>query len=185
MDLFRKSTKSEWSANIRPKSVRGFTLVELLVVIAIIGILSSVVFASLNAARAKARDAKRISDLKQIQIALELYFDSQSPNAYPTNNAWWGNCSTFGSHGTTGANGWIPNLGGSQFLSVLPLDPKSFQPYGCYIYMSNGTDYKVMAYFTMESLGYKRCPSSCDLGTYPYCAELNDYALYSSSAGCW
>ena len=54
---------------------RGFTLIELLVVIAIIGILSSVVLASLSTARQKSRDAKRISDLGQVQLALELYFD--------------------------------------------------------------------------------------------------------------
>ncbi|MEK9161552.1 MAG: prepilin-type N-terminal cleavage/methylation domain-containing protein [Patescibacteria group bacterium] len=54
---------------------RGFTLIELLVVIAIIGILSSVVLASLNSARAKSRDAKRLSDIKSLQLALELYFD--------------------------------------------------------------------------------------------------------------
>jgi len=61
---------------------KGFTLIELLVVIAIIGILSSVVLASLNSAREKSRDAKRVSDIKQLQLALELYFDSNS--AYPT-----------------------------------------------------------------------------------------------------
>lgn len=55
---------------------KGFTLIELLVVIAIIGILASVVLASLNSARQKARDSKRIGDLKQIQLALELYADS-------------------------------------------------------------------------------------------------------------
>ena len=53
----------------------GFTLIELLVVIAIIGILSSIVMASLNSARAKSRDAKRLSDIKSLQLALELYFD--------------------------------------------------------------------------------------------------------------
>ncbi len=58
------------------KLTKGFTLIELLVVIAIIGILSSVVLASLNSARQKSRDARRISDVKQIQLALELYFDS-------------------------------------------------------------------------------------------------------------
>ena len=55
---------------------KGFTLIELLVVIAIIGILSSVVLASLNSARRKSRDARRVADIKQIQLALELYFDA-------------------------------------------------------------------------------------------------------------
>jgi prepilin-type N-terminal cleavage/methylation domain-containing protein len=58
------------------KRNKGFTLIELLVVIAIIGVLSSVVLASLNSARQKSRDAKRISDISQIQLALELYFDT-------------------------------------------------------------------------------------------------------------
>ena len=52
---------------------KGFTLIELLVVIAIIGILASVVLASLNSARKKSRDARRVADIKQIQLALELY----------------------------------------------------------------------------------------------------------------
>jgi len=66
---------------------RGFTLIELLVVIAIIGILSSVVLASLNSARVKARDTRRISDLAQIRIALELYYDTNG--YYPQSNCGW------------------------------------------------------------------------------------------------
>jgi prepilin-type N-terminal cleavage/methylation domain-containing protein len=62
----------------------GFTLIELLVVIAIIGVLASIVLASLNSARRKSRDARRIADIKQIQLALELYFDANN-NSYPAN----------------------------------------------------------------------------------------------------
>lgn len=69
--------------NIKKQGVKGFTLIELLVVIAIIGILASVVLASLNSARRKSRDARRIADVKQLQLALELYYDSND-RAYPT-----------------------------------------------------------------------------------------------------
>jgi|TARA_B100001971_G_C17829325_1_gene352979 general secretion pathway protein G len=64
---------------------KGFTLVELLVVIAIIGVLSTLAVVSLNNAREKSRDAKRVSDIKQVQTALELYFADQ--NGYPTGTA--------------------------------------------------------------------------------------------------
>jgi prepilin-type N-terminal cleavage/methylation domain-containing protein len=60
---------------------RGFTLIELLVVIAIIGILSSIVLASLNTARQKSRDARRVADIKQIQLAMQLFYDASS--SYP------------------------------------------------------------------------------------------------------
>jgi type II secretion system protein G len=68
---------------------RGFTLIELLVVIAIIGLLSSVVLASLNTARSKARDAERRQDLEQVSTALELrYSDTDS---YPSSAGWFNN----------------------------------------------------------------------------------------------
>jgi len=60
---------------------RGFTLIELLVVIAIIGLLSTLAVVALNNARMKSRDAKRVSDVKQIQTALELYYNDV--NLYP------------------------------------------------------------------------------------------------------
>lgn len=60
---------------LQSQKSRGFTLIELLVVIAIISLLSSIVLSSLNSARAKARDAKRLLDMHQIQTALELYYN--------------------------------------------------------------------------------------------------------------
>ncbi|XOB41133.1 MAG: type II secretion system protein [Candidatus Nealsonbacteria bacterium] len=64
---------------------KGFTLVELLVVIAIIGTLSGIVLVSLGGARAKARDAVRQSDMRQISTAEELYYADN--DAYFTNIA--------------------------------------------------------------------------------------------------
>ena len=64
-------------------SKKGFTLIELLVVIAIIAILTSIVTSGLGSARQKARDTKRVSDVKQLQLALALYADANS-NRYPT-----------------------------------------------------------------------------------------------------
>ncbi len=68
-------------SNLRGKS-KGFTLIELLVVIAIIGILAAVVLVSLNSARAKSRDAKRLADVRQVMTALELFYNDN--NRYPT-----------------------------------------------------------------------------------------------------
>ena len=85
---------------------KGFTLIELLVVIAIIGILSSVVLASLNTARQKGRDARRISDIKQLQLALELNYDAAQ--TYPAGNI------------TS-----LSSLVASNYISSVPTDPSS------------------------------------------------------------
>ncbi len=66
---------------------RGFTLIELLVVIAVIGILASVVLASLNSARVKARNVRRSSDIKQLVNAFNLGLDASG--TYPNNGGAW------------------------------------------------------------------------------------------------
>lgn len=108
------------------RSSKGFTLIELLVVIAIIGILSSVVIANLNTARTKARDTRRIEDVKQIQIALELYYDANS--AYPT------------------ALTQLVGATGGASLSVLPKDPDTTAyAYAYYPTSGSPTSYHVGA----------------------------------------
>ncbi len=90
---------------------RGFTLIELLVVIAIIGILSSVVLASLNSGRLRSRDARRVSDLKQLQIALELYYSNC--NVYPTTLV------------TSAATGCPAGTTLGSFIGTIPTDPST------------------------------------------------------------
>lgn len=66
---------------------RGFTLIELLVVISIISLLASVVLASLNSARGKARVARAASDLRQLNTVLALYLDNN--RIYPCFDHTW------------------------------------------------------------------------------------------------
>lgn len=66
------------------KHPEGFTLVELLVTISIIGILASITVVSVGSVRQIARDSKRLADIKQLQTAAELYFNSN--NSYPLAN---------------------------------------------------------------------------------------------------
>lgn len=98
---------------------RGFTLIELLVVIAIIGLLASVVMVALNGARMKARDTRRKADLKQIRMALELYY--QDNNKYPPAGgcAYGTNCYIFSTDGVNWFSALLP------FVSKVPQDPKN------------------------------------------------------------
>ncbi len=97
-------------------SRKGFTLIELLVVIAIIGMLSAVVLASLNSARAKARDARRVQDLVQIRNALLLYADSNN-NTFPSGHFWSNTL-------PGGVFAWsILQTTLAPYISSLPVDP--------------------------------------------------------------
>jgi len=107
---------------------KGFTLIELLVVIAIIGILASVVLASLNNARTKSRDARRITDIKQIQLALELYFDGMG-NKYPQATT---------SCVVDGAAYGLEALSTNNYIPQVPRDPLSNST--CYKYATKSSE---------------------------------------------
>jgi len=89
---------------------RGFTLIELLVVIAIIGILATIAVVALQNARAKARDARRVADVKQMQTALELYFNDKQH--YPSATEF-----TAGSIVSTSTQGT------TTYMAVIPTPP--------------------------------------------------------------
>ena len=100
---------------------KGFTLIELLVVIAIIGILASIVLVSLNTARSKSRDARRVADARQAITALELYFNDN--NAYPLST---GDAAMIIDNlglGSTGAAKWQASPAGTIYLQKLNAAP--------------------------------------------------------------
>ncbi|MBI4155874.1 MAG: type II secretion system protein [Candidatus Zambryskibacteria bacterium] len=128
----------------------GFTLIELLVVIAIIGLLSSVVLASLNTARIKGRIAKRLSDMREIQKALELYYDANG--SYP--NPGWGWRSQCASWSGLASNNVIPGIVPT-YMPSFPADPTMdiSGSRACYLYLSNGADYALLDHDVPELEG--------------------------------
>ena len=123
------------------KQKQGFTLIELLVVIAIIGLLSTLSILALNQARARARDAKRIADVRQMQTALEMYYNEFGD--YPDD----GDIVVGGSIGTS------TNV----YLAAIPAPPKPFDGAECatlapdaYTYIRTGVASEGSAAYTIN-----------------------------------
>lgn len=154
--------------NSRQSLQKGFTLIELLVVIAIIGILSAVVLSSLNTARVKARDANRVSELRQIEYALNLYFSVNGQ--YPACLYPGGACTT--------------TLQGSVFMKSVPKDPLSGLGFS---YAAIGSGASCSGYHLGVSLEDKKHPalqSGADAPTSGICTgSLADFSGLSFTAG--
>ncbi len=120
---------------------KGFTLIEFLVVIAIIGLLSTLAVVALGNARQKSRDARRLSDLKQLQTALELYYTDQT--AYPAGSAVTLGDST---HACLNSTGFAATGCANPYMGQVPSDPLAAQSY---TYTSASGTYSVTA--TLET----------------------------------
>lgn len=151
---------------LRNTKQKGFTLIELLVVIAIIGLLASVVLLSLNSARQKSRDAKRLADVRQVASALELYFNDCQ--AYPVTSAvtlvpTLGLSS--GAIGSTGCSGVglgivaTGSLSGTTYIAQFPSAPQPADTAACtssndYLYNGSSSTYTVRFCIGNQTGGY-------------------------------
>jgi type II secretion system protein G len=125
----------------------GFTLIELLIVIAIIGILASGLLIVLNPVRQiqKANDAKRKSDLGQVQKALEQYYNDNGK--YPVST------SGYQITGVTWGSPW------SNYMQTLPKDPSSSKNY---VYVADSIQ---QTYWLYTSLDNTSDPQLCSSGS--------------------
>jgi prepilin-type N-terminal cleavage/methylation domain-containing protein len=165
---------------------RGFTLIELLVVIAIIGVLSSIVLASMNQARKKARDAQRRSGLKSLQVALELYYDTNG--AYPATPAsTWYSSEPSDPAALYNGGDYIPGLAPTH-IKILPRDPSGTvgtisicATYGwkrAYNYRSDGQNYKLVSHCTLEA------PITTDASYFDPVRPTHGWMICSGDAAC-
>lgn len=177
--------------------------------IAIIGILTSVILFSVSEARANARDKQRLVDLKQLELALALYYEVNG--RYPAQGC--GAVDRWTGPGIINAeyqrpldepdgcdeyiDGLVPN-----FIQALPLDPKfeddASKPGWGYLYKTNGTrsSYKALVHQSVEAMKiksnddeYARRSNACfhPLGFDPFYGldpfQPGVYAVYGGSDG--
>ncbi len=153
----RQSTHQVYSA---------FTLVELLVVIAIIGILSTLSTVALNSARSKARDSRRLSDIHNISLALEMYYSDFGvyPLSPTSTGIIGGLClSDLGISSTCGT---------TLYLQKIPDDPKKNQHY-LYSTVVNPQYYELIY---EEETNSDNCP--------PYWVRVPGNTLYNTHTFC-
>ncbi|MFZ4500559.1 MAG: type II secretion system protein [Minisyncoccia bacterium] len=131
----------------QPIGMQGLTLIELLVVIAVIGILAAVVMASLNSARVKARDVRRIADMKNIYTALQLYYDQYG--YLPMTNV-YGEVNTGGWDYSSQGN-FLSFLVTAGFFSSVPKDPVN-NGIGDVFYSGSGYSYGYYCYLPNHSV---------------------------------
>jgi prepilin-type N-terminal cleavage/methylation domain-containing protein len=114
----------------------GFTLIEILIVVAIIAILASVVLVGLGPTQQAGRDARRISDLHEVQNGLELYYNKCG--FYPGTAA-AGTCTAGNNGATSGYTTMSAALVGSGLqITSIPQDPTNSTPH-LYLFRTNGT----------------------------------------------
>lgn len=134
------------------KTKSGFTLIELLVVIAIVGMMSSIVLASLNTARAKSRDAKRATDLHSMIVAVESYANDNGH--YPNTNSQWTSFDSplYKSYDIVSPD--APDLATALAPYIKPIaDPSGATGDAGYLYYSvSGANYCILFWRTPENL---------------------------------
>jgi prepilin-type N-terminal cleavage/methylation domain-containing protein len=155
-----------------PRSSSGFTLVELIIVIGIIAILSGIIIANLTGSKAKSRDAQRISDLNQIQLALEQYFDRCGQYPLVDGSNMPSTASTCSGAGVT------VNI--NSYISKIPQDPLSSGSYK-YIYVANNgttpTDYVLHA--TLEG------PNANQQNSFPESVRSDPNHTWATGFSCY